>query len=64
LVLSTQAESADLGFRQYAIEEYAADEEPFYIAVSDEITLFEAAFQQKDPRASQGSHGLRQDSIR
>lgn len=55
--MSTQAESADLGFRQYAIEEYAADEEPFYIAVSDEITLFEAAFQQKIPVLLKGPTG-------
>jgi nitric oxide reductase NorQ protein len=55
--LSTQTESAETGFRQYAIEEYAADEEPFYIAVGDEIQLFEAAFQQKIPVLLKGPTG-------
>lgn len=55
--MSTQAESADLGFRQYAIEEYASEEEPFYIAVGDEIALFEAAFQQKIPVLLKGPTG-------
>jgi nitric oxide reductase NorQ protein len=55
--LSTQTESTEAGFRQYAIEEYAADEEPFYIAVGDEIELFEAAFQQKIPVLLKGPTG-------
>jgi nitric oxide reductase NorQ protein len=55
--LSTQTDSAEAGYRQYAIEEYAADEEPFYIAVGDEIELFEAAFQQKIPVLLKGPTG-------
>jgi nitric oxide reductase NorQ protein len=55
--LSTQAERADPGFRQYAVEEYAAEEEPYYIPIGDEIELFEAAFQQKIPVLLKGPTG-------
>jgi nitric oxide reductase NorQ protein len=55
--LSTQTDPAEPAYRQYAIEEYAAEEEPFYVAVGDEIELFEAAFQQKIPVLLKGPTG-------
>ena len=39
-------EEIDAGYRQYAIEEYRAIEEPFYVPISDEVEFFEAAFDQ------------------
>jgi nitric oxide reductase NorQ protein len=57
LALSTQTEQADSGFRQYAIEEYSAEDEPFYVPVGDEIELFEAAFHQKIPVLLKGPTG-------
>jgi nitric oxide reductase NorQ protein len=55
--LSTHTEHSDTDVRQYAIEEYAADEEPFYVPVGDEIELFEAAFSQKIPVLLKGPTG-------
>jgi nitric oxide reductase NorQ protein len=50
-------ERIDAGYRQYAIEEYRALEEPFYIAVNDEVQLFEAAFEQQIPVLLKGPTG-------
>jgi nitric oxide reductase NorQ protein len=44
-------------FRQYDIEEYVLTEEPFYVSVSDEVELFNAAFQQKIPVLLKGPTG-------
>jgi nitric oxide reductase NorQ protein len=44
-------------YRQYAIEEYILREEPFYIPVSDEVELFEAAYSQKIPVLLKGPTG-------
>src|SRR4030067_924784 len=44
----------DQTYRQYAIEEYVLREEPFYIPVSDEVELFEAAYASKIPVLPQG----------
>lgn len=44
-------------FRQYAIEEYTVDQEPYYVPVKDEIELFEAAFSQKIPVLLKGPTG-------
>jgi nitric oxide reductase NorQ protein len=57
LGLSTQTGQADSGFRQYAIEEYISEAEPFYIPIGDEIELFEAAFHQKIPVLLKGPTG-------
>jgi nitric oxide reductase NorQ protein len=57
LALTTPAEHVDPGFRQYAVEEYAAEEEPYYIPIGDEIELFEAAFHQKIPVLLKGPTG-------
>ncbi len=44
-------------YRQYAIEEYVLRQEPFYIPVSDEVELFEAAYSQKIPVLLKGPTG-------
>jgi nitric oxide reductase NorQ protein len=44
-------------YRQYAIEEYVLREEPFYLPVSDEVELFEAAYSQKIPVLLKGPTG-------
>jgi len=44
-------------YRQYAIEEYRLAEEPFYIPVSDEVELFNAAYAQKMPVLLKGPTG-------
>jgi nitric oxide reductase NorQ protein len=44
-------------FRQYAIEEYTVDNEPFYVPVKDEIELFEAAYAEKVPVLLKGPTG-------
>jgi nitric oxide reductase NorQ protein len=43
--------------RQYAIEEYTVDEQPFYVPVKDEIELFEAAYRQRIPVLLKGPTG-------
>lgn len=55
--MTTRTEHSDTDYRQYAIEEYVAIDEPFYIPVGDEIQLFEAAFQQKIPVLLKGPTG-------
>jgi nitric oxide reductase NorQ protein len=44
-------------YRQYAIEEYTVDREPFYVPVKDEIELFEAAYREKIPVLLKGPTG-------
>ncbi len=44
-------------YREFLIEEYIIDEEPFYVAVGDEIELFEAAYRQKIPVLLKGPTG-------
>ena len=44
-------------FREYAIEEYHPLREPFYLAISDEIELFTAAFNEKIPVLLKGPTG-------
>jgi len=44
-------------YRQYAIEEYTVDEEPFYVPIRDEIELFEAAYREKIPVLLKGPTG-------
>ncbi len=55
--MTTPAEHVNPSFRQYAVEEYAAEEEPYYIPIGDEIELFEAAFNQKIPVLLKGPTG-------
>ncbi|MHB8577850.1 MAG: AAA family ATPase [Dehalococcoidia bacterium] len=44
-------------YRQFAIEEYTPESEPFYLAIGDEIELFRAAFDQKIPVLLKGPTG-------
>src|SRR3972149_3896712 len=44
-------------YRQYAIEEYVIGDEPFYLPVGDEVTLFKAAYAQKIPVLLKGPTG-------
>ncbi|GBD14439.1 Denitrification regulatory protein NirQ [bacterium HR25] len=45
------------GYRQYAIEEYLIEDEPFYVPVADEVELFTAAYEQKIPVLLKGPTG-------
>jgi nitric oxide reductase NorQ protein len=44
-------------YRVYAVEEYAATEEPYYEPIGDEEALFRAAFEQKIPVLLKGPTG-------
>ncbi|MCH7482702.1 MAG: CbbQ/NirQ/NorQ/GpvN family protein [Chloroflexi bacterium] len=44
-------------FKRHSIEEYIVSVEPFYLAVSDEIDIFEAAFAQRIPILLKGPTG-------
>ena len=50
-------EAQPLHYREMAIEEYILTEEPFYLPVSDEIQLFEAAYEQRLPVLLKGPTG-------
>jgi len=43
--------------KNYSIEDYSIDEEPFYIPVSDEVQVFESAYDQKIPILLKGPTG-------
>ena len=43
--------------RQYRIEEYVIQDEPFYVAVADEVEIFEAAYRQRVPVLLKGPTG-------
>ena len=55
--MTTKTEHSETGYRQYAIEEYIAVEEPFYVPIGDEVELFEAAFEQRIPVLLKGPTG-------
>jgi nitric oxide reductase NorQ protein len=44
-------------YRQYAIEEYYAFEEPYYLPIGSEVPLFNAAFEQQIPVLLKGPTG-------
>jgi len=44
-------------YREYMIEEYIVREEPFYLPLSDEVEVFEAAYAQKIPVLLKGPTG-------
>ena len=44
-------------YREFLIEEYVMEEEPYYVSVSDEIELFEAAYESKIPVLLKGPTG-------
>ena len=43
--------------KNYKIEDYSINEEPFYIPTSDEIKVFESAYNQKVPVLLKGPTG-------
>ena len=43
--------------RQYRIEEYVIKDEPFYVAIADEVEIFEAAYRQRVPVLLKGPTG-------
>lgn len=43
--------------KQYKIEEFIIEEEPFYVSTSDEVEIFEAAYRQKVPVLLKGPTG-------
>ncbi len=43
--------------KQYRIEEYVIEEEPFYVPSSDEVEIFEAAYRQRVPVLLKGPTG-------
>ena len=53
----TTASGTSTVYREFAIEEYVIDEEPFYVPIGDEIQLFEAAYRQKVPVLLKGPTG-------
>jgi len=53
----TTAKETETSFREMRIEEYILHDEPFYVPVSDEIELFEAAYRQKIPVLLKGPTG-------
>ena len=55
--MTTAEQQTEGTYRQYAIEEYHPETEPFYLPVSDEVELFEAAFSQKIPVLLKGPTG-------
>ena len=46
------------GFSEYKVEEYYAEQEPFYIPQTDEIDLFRAAYKQRIPVLLKGPTGV------
>ena len=44
-------------YRSYIVEEYHFTEEPYYVALGDEVELFEAAYEQKIPLLFKGPTG-------
>ena len=43
--------------RQYRIEEYVIEDQPFYVPVADEVEIFEAAYRQRVPVLLKGPTG-------
>src|ERR671914_2765004 len=43
--------------KQYKIEEFVIEKEPFYISTSDEVEIFEAAYRQRVPVLLKGPTG-------
>ena len=56
-IMVTSKSEQTTGYRIFAVEEYAAVEEPYYQAVGDEEDLFRAAFEQKIPVLLKGPTG-------
>jgi len=44
-------------FRSQRVEEFVVEDEPFYLPVADEVTLFEAAYRERVPVLLKGPTG-------
>jgi len=55
--MTTETETEEQGYRQYAIEEYHPHVEPYYVPTGDEVELFEAAFASRIPVLLKGPTG-------
>ena len=55
--MAKRARVVEGDYRQYAIEEYYAHEEPYYLPVGNEVALFTAAFEQHIPVLLKGPTG-------
>ena len=55
--MTVEQETAELPYREYAIEEYHAHAEPYYVPTGDEVELFEAAFESRVPVLLKGPTG-------
>ena len=51
------ATESNVQYKEYAIEEYVIQEEPYYRPVGDEVELFEAAYAQQLPVLLKGPTG-------
>ena len=56
MLLTTTEQSQ--GFKQLAVEDFRISEEPFYLPISDEVELFESAYEQKIPVLLKGPTGV------
>ena len=55
--MTVEEQQTEGTYRQYAIEEYHPEREPFYLPLADEVELFTAAFKQKIPVILKGPTG-------
>ncbi len=53
----TTATGPQTEYRSWAVEEYRAEEEPYYVPVNDEIEIFQAAWEAKIPVLLKGPTG-------
>jgi nitric oxide reductase NorQ protein len=53
----TTAKGTKTVYREFLIEEYVVENEPYYVPVGDEIELFEAAYAAKIPVLLKGPTG-------
>jgi nitric oxide reductase NorQ protein len=50
-------QNEDLGYREYAIEEYKPHIEPYYLPIASEVEMFTAAFEERIPVLLKGPTG-------
>ena len=55
--MTTAAEGTIAQYRSWAVEEFRAEEEPYYVPVGDEVELFRAAWESKIPVLLKGPTG-------
>jgi nitric oxide reductase NorQ protein len=57
MLMTTASEGAITQYRSWAVEEFRAEEEPYYVPVGDEVELFRAAWDSKVPVLLKGPTG-------